>query len=254
MSGLERASADGLTSEVLTLESSKVLAILQSGDVEVVGRLPYSSNYVFLVQVRAEGVSVPAVYKPRRGERPLWDFPPGSLAAREVAAYLVAGAGRFGFVPPTVLRSDAPLGSGSLQLFIEHDPNRHYFSLVEERGHDFAQFAAFDVVINNADRKAGHIIEDARGELWAVDHGLSFNTEDKLRTVIWDFGGDPVEDPVRDKLLELKAALGGELGEQLRELLSLEEAAAALVRTEALLADGCFPAPDSQYRLPWPLV
>lgn len=254
MSGVERASADGLTPEVLTLESSKILAILQSGAIEVLGRLPYSSNYVFLVRVQSGGTAVPAVYKPRRGERPLWDFPPGTLAAREVAAYLVGEAGGFGFVPPTVLRSDGPLGSGSLQLFVEHDPSRHYFVLVEEREADFPAFAAFDYVINNADRKAGHVVEDEHGTLWAVDHGLAFNTHDKLRTVIWDFGGEPVEQALRDKLLELRDALNGELGERLLEQLSPEEVMAVLIRTETLLAEGRLPIPDSQYRLPWPLV
>ncbi len=255
MSGLERPSADGVTSPPLALKASEVLGVLESGQVEVLGRLPYSSNYVFLVQVGLGGALVPAVYKPRRGERPLWDFPPGTLAAREVAAYLVGDAGGFGFVPPTVLRGDAPLGAGSLQLFIEHDPNRHYFVLVEEREADFPSLAAFDVVINNADRKAGHVIEDAAGELWAVDHGLAFNADDKLRTVIWEFAGDPLQNDVKDKLLALRhALLAGGLRDRLAELLSVGEAAATLARTEALLADARFPVPESQYRLPWPLI
>jgi hypothetical protein len=254
MSGLQRTPKDGLTREVLELEGSGVLEVLQSGDIEVLGRLPYSSNYVFLARVRAGGLSVPAVYKPRRGERPLWDFAPGTLAAREVAAYLLSEAAGFGLVPPTVLRGEGPLGSGSLQLFIEHDPNRHYFVLVEERPQDFPAVAAFDVVINNADRKAGHIIEDAQGTLWAVDHGLAFNTDDKLRTVIWDFGGDALDHVVRDKLVELKEALNRGLSKRLAELLSPQEAAATVGRAQALLAEGCLPVPDSQRRLPWPLV
>ena len=254
MSGLERASADGVTPHALSLPASEVLAVLESGAVEVLGRLPYSSNYVFLVQVGAKGVSIPAVYKPRRGERPLWDFPPGTLAAREVAAYLVGRAGGFGFVPPTVLRNDGPLGPGSLQLFIEHDPNRHYFALVEEREQDFASFAAFDVAINNADRKAGHVIEDEHGALWGVDHGLAFNRHDKLRTVIWDFAGQTVPIDVRAKLLELRTSLSNGLEAYLAELLSPEEATATSVRTKRLLEKGRFPSPDSQYRLPWPLI
>ena len=255
MSGVERASTDGVTSGSVSLGASEVLAVLEHGEVELVGRLPYSSNYVFLVQVTDESASLPAVYKPTRGERPLWDFRRGSLAAREVAAYLAADAGGFGFVPPTVLRDDAPLGAGSLQLFIEHDPNRHYFVLVEEREEDFPPLAAFDVAINNADRKAGHVLQDARGELWAVDHGLAFNAEDKLRTVVWDFAGDAIQDDVKDKLLKLRAALlTGRLGPRLGELLSPQEVRAAAVRIDGLLASGCFPVPDSQYRLPWPLI
>jgi len=236
--------------------SERVLAILEHGSFETVGLLPYSSNYAFLATARHDGVELKAVYKPRRGERPLWDFPPGTLAAREYAAYLISEAGEWGVVPPTVLRASAPMGEGSVQVFIDHDPNRHYFVLAEERPHDFPALAAFDIVINNADRKAGHVIEDAAGRLWAVDHGLSFNVEDKLRTVIWEFAGDPLESELveqlralRDKLLD-SDGLGGELG----TLLSEEEAAATLHRTESLIEAGRFPVPESEYRLPWPLV
>ncbi len=230
--------------------------MLEHGSLEILGRLPYSSNYTFLATACLEGSEVRAVYKPRRGERPLWDFPEGTLAAREVAAYTISDAGGWGVVPPTVLRTDAPMGEGSLQEFIEHDPNRHYFVLAEERLQDFLSLAAFDIVINNADRKGGHVIEDATGKLWAVDHGLSFNTEDKLRTVIWEFSGDPLDGAVIAQLTALKdmlldsEGLGGDLG----SLLSPPEAAATLLRVEALLAEGVFPVPESEYRLPWPLV
>ncbi len=230
--------------------------MLEHGSLEILGRLPYSSNYTFLATACLEGSEVRAVYKPRRGERPLWDFPQGTLAAREVAAYTISDAGGWGVVPPTVLRTDAPMGEGSLQEFIEHDPNRHYFVLAEERLQDFLSLAAFDIVINNADRKGGHVIEDATGKLWAVDHGLSFNTEDKLRTVIWEFSGDPLDGAVIAQLTALKdmlldsEGLGGDLG----SLLSPPEAAATLLRVEALLAEGVFPVPESEYRLPWPLV
>jgi len=236
--------------------AAEVLTMLEHGSLEILGRLPYSSNYTFLATACLEGSEVRAVYKPRRGERPLWDFPEGTLAAREVAAYTISDAGGWGVVPPTVLRTDAPMGEGSLQEFIEHDPNRHYFVLAEERLQDFPSLAAFDIVINNADRKGGHVIEDATGKLWAVDHGLSFNTEDKLRTVIWEFSGDPLDGAVIAQLTSLKdmlldsEGLGGDLG----SLLSPPEAAATLLRVEALLAEGVFPVPESEYRLPWPLV
>ncbi|MGH2751781.1 MAG: SCO1664 family protein [Actinomycetota bacterium] len=238
------------------VSSSQVLEVLEHGSVETLRLLPYSSNYAFLAMACLEGVEVKVVYKPRRGERPLWDFPHGTLAAREVAAYLISEAAELNMVPPTTLRADAPMGEGSLQQFIDHDPNRHYFVLAEERLDDFPPLAAFDIVINNADRKAGHVIEDARGRLWAVDHGLSFNLEDKLRTVIWEFSGDRLADELvgqlkalKDKLLD-PDGLGGELG----ALLSPEEAAATLLRAEALLAESRFPVPESRYRLPWPLV
>lgn len=238
------------------VSSSQILEVLEHGSVETLGLLPYSSNYAFLAMTCLEGVEVKVVYKPRRGERPLWDFPHGTLAAREVAAYLISEAAGWSMVPPTTLRADAPMGEGSLQQFIDHDPNRHYFVLAEERLEDFPPLAAFDIVINNADRKAGHVIEDGRSRLWAVDHGLSFNLEDKLRTVIWEFAGDRLGDELVDQLNALKDklldpdGLGGELG----ALLSPEEAAATLLRAETLLAESRFPVPESQYRLPWPLV
>ncbi|HYP22627.1 MAG TPA: hypothetical protein VEV43_03555, partial [Actinomycetota bacterium] len=135
----------------------------------------------------------------------MWDFPHGSLAGREAAAYLVSEAAGWNVVPPTVLREDAPLGPGSLQLFVEHDPERHYFVLMEERAEDLVAFAAFDVVINNADRKSGHVIEDAEGKLWAVDHGVTFHLEDKLRTVIWGYAGNPLDAVTIAKLETLGA-------------------------------------------------
>jgi len=236
--------------------AQQVLEVLERGSVETVGLLPYSSNYAFLATACLDGVEVKSVYKPRRGERPLWDFPHGTLAAREFAAYLISEAGGWGIVPPTVLRSDGPMGGGSVQQFIHHDPNKHYFVLLEERPEDFPSLAAFDIVINNADRKAGHVIEDAAGRLWAVDHGLTFNVEDKLRSVIWEFAGEPLGaglteqlDALCDKLRD-PAGLGHELG----DLLSPEESAATLARTESLIAEGRFPVPESEYRLPWPLV
>ncbi|MEA2451639.1 MAG: hypothetical protein QOG04_349 [Actinomycetota bacterium] len=221
----------------------------------MLGLLPYSSNYTFLARVRTEGAEALAVYKPRRGERPLWDFPPGSLAARECAAFLVSEAAGWDLVPVTVLREDAPMGEGSFQLFVEHDPETHYFTLMHDRLDEFAAFAAFDAVINNADRKSGHVLEDGTGKLWAVDHGLTFHTEDKLRTVIWEFADEPLTKPVRNALEKLGAALSeGSLSGELSALLSDTEASATLARVEALLVDDCFPAPGTDRPLPWPLI
>ena len=236
--------------------SQQVIEVLEHGSFETVGLLPYSSNHAFLATACLDRVEVKAVYKPRRGERPLWDFPPGTLAAREYAAYLISEAGGWAVVPPTVLRANAPMGEGSVQQFINHDPNRHYFVLVEERPPDFPSLAAFDIVINNADRKAGHVIEDATGRLWAVDHGLSFNVDDKLRTVIWEFASDPLGAELVEQLRELSTKLRDQegLGGELAALLSAEEAAATLHRTESLIDAGRFPVPESEYRLPWPLV
>jgi uncharacterized repeat protein (TIGR03843 family) len=229
------------------------LAEMLLGTVEVLGLLPYSSNYVFLARVGPERLL--AVYKPRKGERPLWDFPSGTLAAREVAAYLLSEAGGWNFVPPTVLREDAPLGDGSLQVFIPHDPERHYFTLMDERPDDFERFVSYDVVINNADRKAGHVIEDEDKVLWAVDHGLTFNTDPKLRTVIWELAETELSAVECSRLEKLGAELrrAGGIAEELAGLLSASEAAATADRVESLLASGRYPAPGDRH-LPWPLV
>jgi hypothetical protein len=230
--------------------------VLEVGVVDVMGLLPYSSNYTFLARVGEGADEVLAVYKPQRGERPLWDFKRGTLAAREVAAFLVSQGLGWGLVPPTVMRTDAPLGPGSLQLFIEHDPDRHYFTIMEGRPDEFEVFAAFDVVINNADRKAGHVLEDARGRLWAVDHGVSFHVDPKLRTVIWQFAGESLSTEVRSSLENLGAALAedSELGGELTRLLSRPEVEATLARVEALLVDDCYPQPGRDRPLPWPLI
>ena len=231
--------------------------LLDTGEVEVLGLLPYSSNYVFLTRVTSEGKEAHAVYKPTRGERPLWDFPTGTLAAREVAAFMLSEAAGWGLVPPTVLRPDAPLGAGSLQLFIEHDPERHCFVLAEERLDDLRPFAAFDAVINNADRKGGHVIEDADGRLWGVDHGLSFNVDTKLRTVLWAFAGERLDVALKAHLQCLRDRMQQPdgVGSQLARLLSRAELAAALKRLEELLRSGRFPEPDpNQHHLPWPLL
>jgi hypothetical protein len=232
------------------------LRILREGEMEVLGLLPYSSNYTFLAKVGSPDEQLLAVYKPRRGERPLWDFPPGSLAAREVAAYRVSEEAGWNFVPPTVLRRDAPLGEGSVQLFIEHDPERHYFLLMEEYRDELAAFAAFDVVANNADRKSGHVLEDHHRELWAVDHGVTFNAEPKLRTVIWDYAEEPIPDGIRRSLERLRASLSDErkLGGEMARLLTPAERSATLHRVEGLLARSRFPSPGPDRPVPWPLI
>jgi uncharacterized repeat protein (TIGR03843 family) len=232
------------------------LDLLTTGEVEVLGLLPYASNYTFLARLTEGDRQTLAVYKPRRGERPLWDFPTGTLAPREVAAWLVSEGTGWSLVPPTVLRTDAPMGPGSLQLFIDHDPERHYLVLMEERLESFQTFAALDVIINNADRKAGHVIEDATGRLWAVDHGISFHVDHKLRTVIWQFAGERLGPEVRAGLEAVGARLADPdgLGGRLAALLSRPEAEAVLARVEALLVEDRFPAPEGDRPLPWPLV
>ncbi len=164
-------------------------AILENGEIELKGQFTRGANYTFLVNVAYEGSEILAVYKPERGEQPLWDFPENTLARREVCAYLVSQALGFGMVPFTLLR-DGPLGPGSLQQYIDHDPNYHYFTFKPAELERLRPVVLFDLLVNNADRKGSHILVQKRTrKLYLIDHGLCFHVEDKLRTVIWDFAG-----------------------------------------------------------------
>ncbi|MCW5876004.1 MAG: SCO1664 family protein [Anaerolineales bacterium] len=240
------------------IDQATAIAILQSGEFNITGQFTWGSNYTFLVEVAQPcGGPLEAVYKPQRGERPLWDFPEDSLAGREVAAWLVSEALGWGLVPPTVFRQEGPLGPGSLQLRIEHDPEQHYFTFDAATRERLRPAAAFDVLINNADRKGGHILLDPAGELWLIDHGISFHAEPKLRTVIWDFAAEPLPAEVAAGLQRLAAPLapGGKLRAALAAYLSEEELAALEARCAALLAEGRYPAqPDDRHSVPWPPV
>jgi uncharacterized repeat protein (TIGR03843 family) len=215
----------------------------------------YSSNATFLVEARTDGMELNAIYKPRRGERPLWDFPHGTLCNREVAAYELSRALGWDMVPVTILR-DGPLGEGAVQQFVEHDPEEHYFTLLEGNEDRFRQFAVFDVLANNTDRKGGHCLRDELNDMIVgIDHGLTFHAAWKLRTVIWDFAGEPVADAHVDDVCRALAELDrGALRDRLACLLSAVEIDAVCTRGAALLRDG-FPYPDYGYRsTPWPLV
>lgn len=234
------------------------IAILQNGEFSITGQFTWGSNYTFLVEVaQPGGAPLEAVYKPQRGERPLWDFPEDSLAGREVAAWLVSQALGWGLVPPTIFRDDGPLGPGSLQLHIPHDPEQHYFTFDDAVRQQLRPTAAFDLLINNADRKGGHILLDPAGKLWLIDHGISFHAEPKLRTVIWDFAGEPFPAEVSAGLARLGPQLApdGPLSAALAPYLSQEELAAQEARRAALLAAGRYPAqPEDQRSVPWPPV
>jgi uncharacterized repeat protein (TIGR03843 family) len=249
------AEGAGIWSELAglpVLEGERALEVLAEGRIEVAGRLPWSSNRTFLATCRRDEDVVPAVYKPGRGERPLWDFP-GGLYHREVAAYELSRHLGWGFVPETVLRHDAPLGPGSLQRFVPADFSEHYFSLLEGGGHEQALQAicAFDVVANNADRKSGHCLLGHDGRIWGVDHGLCFHRQHKLRTVIWDWSGERIP---RTLLADLER-LAEELPPALAGLLDDAELEALERRVRALVDLGRFPAPDPRVRpYPWPLV
>ncbi|HVC69008.1 MAG TPA: SCO1664 family protein [Acidimicrobiales bacterium] len=229
-----------------------IVTLLAEGEIEIVGRMPWSSNQTFLVTCTSGEQQTGAVYKPERGERHLWDFP-GAIFRREVAAYELSAALGWELVPETITRSDAPFGEGSLQRFVDADFSQHHFTLIEdERHHERLRvICAFDVVANNADRKSGHCILGEDGKIWAIDNGLCFHREPKLRTVIWEFAGDPVPDP----LLEDLSALADNMPASLEALLSPTEMDAVGRRARRLVKSGRFPVPDpNEHCYPWPLI
>ena len=257
------------------LSIAEWLQLLQVGTLDVKGVLPWSSNYSFLVDIcpnTAVWESLPylpqnavgevrAVYKPRRGERPLWDFAQGTLCQRERAAFLVSHALGWDLIPPTVLRQGEH-GTGSVQLFVSHDPEVHYFTFEGEvRFREALQKTALlDVIINNADRKAGHVlIEEMENadRLWLIDHGICFHTEYKLRTVIWEFAGEPIPpmllanlEAYNDRLVTNENGVRTEL----QALLSQSEVEALQKRIQRVLRRGTFISPGSGRHYPWPPV
>ncbi len=248
MSRDERALVTGLSDPA-------VPPAMATGDLEILGLLPRSSNYTFLARAGDGDDAVLVVYKPRRGEIPLWDFPEGTLCQREVAAYLVARALGWPNVPATILR-EGPEGVGSVQRFVPFDPEAHYFTLEPDRADDFRRVALFDVVVNNADRKGGHCLLGEDGTIWVIDHGVCFSEEPhKLRTVIWEHVDEPIEPALLEDLRRFAGELdGGEAGAVLADLLTPEELAAMRDRVGAVLAHGRFPEPGPGRPYPWPPV
>jgi uncharacterized repeat protein (TIGR03843 family) len=230
------------------------LSILTKGQVEVLGRMPWGSNATLLANVCFEGETRHAVYKPRRGERPLWDFPSG-LDRREVAAYQLSEALGWGIVPETVLRDDLPFGLGSLQRFVPFETEQHYFTLYEDTAHHdgLRTICCFDLITNQTDRKSGHCLLDLAGSrIWAVDNALSFHVEPKLRTVIWEFGGEVIPDALRRDAGRLVA---DGLPPGLDELLDEDEREALVGRAERVAERGStFPIEGTGRSYPWPLV
>jgi uncharacterized repeat protein (TIGR03843 family) len=309
------------------LPETDALELLRHGTLEIEGRLVYAANPTLRAVITYEGVEARCVYKPVRGERPLWDFPDGTLAGREVSAYLVGAATGWSPVPPTVLR-DGPLGIGACQLWIEtvndgpdddadddadpdddlasgdaagdsaaafgdgdagdgdagddlgsdvapifgfvpsgrvpfgwrrvanaEDDDGRPYVLAHANDERLARLAAFDVVINNADRKGGHILQTSAGNVFGVDHGVSFHLENKLRTILWGWIGEPLPAETIEVLTKLRADLNGELGEALYEHLMVREVAKIGVRVDRLLRNGCYPRPPSDWpAVPWPPI
>lgn len=226
--------------------------LLRTADLEIVGRMPWSSNATFLCELRHDDDCLGrAIYKPERGERPLWDFPPG-LYQREAAAYVLARQLGWDLIPPTVVR-DGPLGVGSVQWFIDADFERHYFTLLDEEAFhpQLVRMAAFDVVANSTDRKGGHVLVDADDHLWGIDNGLCLHNEFKLRTVIWDFADDPLPAELAD---DLDRFLSDDLDPWLVDVLDPFERDAVRTRAHALVSSGRLPTDPSGHRFPWPLV
>lgn len=252
--------------------------LLLHGQIDVTGRLVDASNATLFGTISADGVSAQCVYKPVRGERPLWDFPDGTLAGREVASYLVSEAAGFHVVPPTVLRP-GPFGPGMVQIWVDTDDEREYVDVCSpkkvpkgwigvlrargERGEpavlvhadtpELRRMAAFDVVVNNADRKGGHVLAGTDGNLYGVDHGLTLHVEDKLRTVLWGWVGQALSGDVVEALEKLRAELDGGLSEAIGEHIIRREVRTLVARVDALLAAGCYPEPGGHGpAIPWP--
>jgi uncharacterized repeat protein (TIGR03843 family) len=259
MSGAAAEPPDGpLELPVVALDAAAAEALLRDGQLALVGRIVGSSNGALVVTVTRPcpdpepDLTATAVYKPIRFERPLVDFPDGTLAAREVAAYRLSEASGWGVAPPTVLR-DGPAGRGMVQLWIDADESVDRVALALEDDRRLRGMAIFDAVTNNADRKIGHLLPIAGGHVYGVDHGLTFHEEPKLRTVLWRWRGQRLEPDELGRVEALRERLLGALGEELRGLLSGAEVRATLRRTERLLRTGRFPQPDADRpAIPWP--
>nr|WP_240670336.1 SCO1664 family protein [Actinoplanes solisilvae] len=263
------------------LTEADALDLLARGRLEIEGRLVDASNTTLRAEITLDGLTRRCVYKPVQGERPLWDFPDGTLAGREVSAYLVSRATGWDVVPPTILR-EGPLGVGALQLWIDepdtaesligfvpaYDVPEDWLAVANARDEDgdayalahaddvrLARLAVFDAVINNADRKGGHVLYPATGSIHGVDHGVSFHVEKKLRTVLWGWTGKPLIDEAQDVLTDLIAQLDSALGPVLEEHLTITEVQQVRRRARRLLRAGRFPDPPQDWpAIPWPPV
>jgi uncharacterized repeat protein (TIGR03843 family) len=240
------------------LDRATALRLLRDGGLTVVGRLLSASNATFFCLVAGPGgdparpIAASCVYKPIRGERPLYDFPDGTLAYREVAAHAVSEASGWDVVPPTVMR-DGPFGEGMVQLWVEIDESVDLTELLDSDNPALRRIAVLDAVLNNADRKAGHLLPLPNGHVQGIDNGLCFAVEPKLRTILWGWRGQPLTTDDRAVLGRLREALSGDLGSELQPLLAPEEVAATERRIDGLLSSGVLPRPDrNRPAVPWP--
>ena len=277
------ADDDGATAPP-TLDDADVLDVLARGELEIEGRMLDASNATLVAHSTLDGVSLRCVYKPVAGERPLWDFPDETLGHREVAAYELSAASPWGVVPPTAWREDGPFGEGMCQRWVEtEDPEsgavvslvdvvprgavaEGWRTVLSAQGSDgrpvvlvhaddpaLQAMAVFDAVVNNADRKGGHVLVGLDGAVRGVDHGVCFNVDDKLRTVLWGWAGEPLPARLCEELSETRASFAGELGARLSAHLSRAELRATARRLDALVSDGVFPVPSEGWpAIPWP--
>jgi len=239
--------------ETPDLDENGLLELLKHGELEVIGRLVDASNATLYCGVSLHGVTAACVHKPIAGERPLWDFPDGTLAAREVSAYRVSAATGWNIVPPTVLR-DGPWGTGMAQLWIDVDDSVDLGVLVRTDDDRLRRISVLDVVLNNADRKGGHLLPTEAGDLYGIDHGVCFAVENKLRTLLWGWAGQPLPDDAIEVLTELDETWDACLGPALTELLTPRESNATRRRLTRLLRTGVHPEPrqDGWPAVPWP--
>jgi uncharacterized repeat protein (TIGR03843 family) len=234
------------------LELDDALRLLRDGELGIEGRLIDASNATLYCSTTLDGVTAACVYKPVQGERPLWDFPDGTLAGREVAAYAVSAVTGWDVVPPTVMR-EGPFGPGMCQLWVDVDETVDLSALARSDHPDLRRMAVFDAVANNADRKGGHLLPRADGRVQGVDHGICFSAEDKLRTLLWQWRGLPLTDEAVEVLSRLRAELEGPLGETLHGLLTGKEVRATVFRVDRLLSTGVHPQPSPDWpAIPWP--
>lgn len=255
-------TTDGLTPPLPLAEDGvdglsvpEALELLRDGELSIEGRVMDASNATFYCGIAADGRSAGCVYKPIAGERPLWDFPDGTLAEREVAAYEVSAATGWAIVPPTIYR-DGPAGPGMVQLWVDTDEDVNIARFMRRRDLErLRNIAVFDAVVNNADRKGGHLLPTGAGHVYGVDHGVTFSVEDKLRTVLWQWAGARLPHEARSVLARLADDLDGVLGERLGDLLTQREVRQTRARVRALLSTGRHPEPSGDWPpVPWPPI
>lgn len=237
-------------------QADEVVTLLETGEVELQGLIPWSSNYTYLAHVREGQRDLLAVYKPSCGERPLWDFETGTLCNREVAAFRLSAQLGWPNIPPTVLR-EGPMGLGALQQFIPFKRRENFFTIRDRCREEMLKIAAFDALVNNTDRKGGHVLEDSAGVIWCIDHGVTFHEEPKLRTVIWDFVDEPIPEMLLKDLecLRPKLRANEEFRASMESLLSRIELRALESRLNRLLRERVYPSPPEDWpHIPWPPV